>query len=171
MCSLSDGGTSCTCMQSIAAIILGKPATAQKPHFVASNVSGVLGNFMYLPILRDMAFNTWDSTPEKLLWEMLALVATVRWNDPDARKCKGDRSFAIQEIAWLLLVTGSKSALSSSRICVYYFFFSHSKNVDASRKDLLSPSPFVVSMPPPCYNDRSHVCVKLCQLIHDFQTC
>lgn len=35
--------------------------------------------------------------------------ASVCWNDPEARKCRDAWSF---ELAWLLLVTGSKSACS-----------------------------------------------------------
>ena len=99
---------------------------------------------------------------------MPALIATVRWNDLDARKCKAGQEFChtgdcmtplcdlLQISPWLLQKL--QDGIAGKAICLYYFFFSHSKNVDASRKDLFSPSPFVVLMPPPCYNDHSHVC-------------
>ena len=57
------------------------------------------GNLINLAIQRDMAFRTSDSTSEKQDWEIPAVIATVRWNDPDAKKRKLARSFVIAGFA------------------------------------------------------------------------
>lgn len=59
---------------------------------------------------------TWDSTTKKLLWKRpWEAIDAVRWNEPDARKCTVERTFIKGDMAWLLLVTGSRSAVQLNR--------------------------------------------------------
>ena len=55
-----------------------------KKHLKQPRLIKVLYNrIMSECILCDMAFRTSDSTSEKQVWEIPAVIATVRWNDPD----------------------------------------------------------------------------------------
>lgn len=90
-----------------------------------------------------------DSRLENLLWE----TATVRWNDPDTRKCRDSRR--------LFLVTGSKSACISKLLCqsdnmfvLFFFFFYHCKYIEMSRQTrILSPLH-------PSWNNSKHLCAS-----------
>lgn len=72
------------------------------PHLASFWASCVRRTFMYLPILYNKAFRTWDSAPEKLLWETTAAKVTINWNDRDMKTCKTERHFGIAGIVRLL---------------------------------------------------------------------
>lgn len=77
----------------------------------------VHGNRMYMSNLSSIAFQTWNSKSETLLWERPSPIEEwkVCGKGRHARKCRIVGSFVMANKAWVLLVTGYKSALRSLR--------------------------------------------------------